>query len=108
MQAGKKSQLGLIQLIKVLVCLHLIYVYDDRLGDLSNVTQKVNSLQLGQIIQFKGMLIGIYKSRELFHTKHFGLVFLRNFTQYQIKQKIEDRQPMANDVSRSFHVAIVH
>ena len=98
----------MIQLIKVLVCLHLIYVYDDRLGDLSNVTQKVNSLQLGQIIQFKGMLIGIYKSRELFHTKHFGLVFSRNFTQYQIKQKIEDRQPMANDVSRSFHVAIVH
>ena len=83
-------------------------IHDHRLGDLSNVTQKVNSLQLGQIIQFKGMLIGIYKSRELFHTKHFGLVFLRNFTQYQIKQKIEDRQPMANDVSRSFHVAIVH
>ena len=104
MQAGKKSQLGLIQLIKVLVCLHLIYM----IRDLSNITQKVISLQLGQIIQFKGMLIGIYKSRELFHTKHFGLVFSRNFTQYQIKQKIEDRQPMANDVSRSFHVAIVH
>ena len=93
----------MIQLIKVLVCLH-----DYRLRDLSNITQKVNSLQLGQIIQFKGMLIGIYKSRELFHTEHFGLVFSRNFTQSQIKQKIEDRQPMANDVSRSFHVAIVH
>ena len=76
--------------------------------DLSNITQKVNSLQLGQIIQFKGMLIGIYKSREFFHTKHFGLVFSRNFTHFQIKQKIEDREPMANDVSRSFHVAIVH
>ena len=75
---------------------------------MSKIIQKVNSLQLGQIVQFKGMVIGIYKSPELFHTKHFGLVFSRNFTQSQIKQKIEDGQPMANDVSRSFHVAIVH
>ena len=83
-------------------------VHDYRLGDLSNITQKVNSLQLGQIIQFEGMLIGIYKSPELFHSKHFGLVFSGNFTRSKIKQKIEDSQPMANDVSRSFHVAIVH
>ena len=78
------------------------------LRDLSKINQKINSLQLGQLVQFKGMLIGIYKSREFFHTKHFGLVFSRNFTQSQIIQKIEDRQPNANDVSRSFHVAIVH
>ena len=72
---------------------------------------KVSSLHviyLGQMVQFKGMLIGIYKSPELFHSKHFGLVFSRNFTHFQIKQKIEDREPMVNDVSRSFHVAIVH
>ena len=82
--------------------------HDYRLTILSKIIQKVNPLQLGQIVQFKGMMIGIYKSPELFHTKHFGLVFSRNFTKSQIKQKIEDRQPMANDVSRSFHVAIVH
>ena len=82
--------------------------HDYRLRNLSKITQEINSLQLGQLVQFKGMLIGIYKSREFFHTKHFGLVFSRNFTQFQIKQKIEDREPMVNDVSRSFHVAIVH
>ena len=82
--------------------------HDYRLRNLSKITQEINSLQLGQLVQFKGMLIGIYKSRELFHTKHFGLVFSRNFTQFQIKQKIEDTEPMVNDVSRSFHVAIVH
>ena len=81
--------------------------HDHRFRNLSKITQKINSLQLGQLVQFKGMLIGIYKSRELFHAKYFGLVFSRNFTQSQIKQ-IEDRHPMANDISRSFHVAIVH
>ena len=82
--------------------------HDYRPRYLSKITQEINSLLLGQLVQFKGMLIGIYKSREFFHTKHFGLVFSRNFTQSQIKQKIEDGQPLANDVSRSFHVAIVH
>ena len=108
MQAGKKSQLGLIQLIKVLVCLHVINMI---IGlEIYQKSLKILILcnYLGQLVQFKGMLIGIYKSREFFQTKHFGLVFSRNFTQSQIKQKIEDRQPMANDVSRSFHVAIVH
>ena len=81
--------------------------HDHRFRNLSKITQKINSLQLGQLVQFKGMLIGIYKARELFHAKYFGLVFSRNFTQSQIKQ-IEDRHPMANDISRSFHVAIVH
>ena len=80
----------------------------DRFRNLSKITQKINSLQLGQLVQFKGMLIGVYKSREFFHEKYFGLVFSRNFTRSKIKQKIEDSQPMANDVSRSFHVAIVH
>ena len=79
----------------------------DRFRNLSKITQKINSLQLGQLVQFKEMLIGVYKSREFFHEKYFGLVFSRNFTQSQIKQ-IEDRHPMANDISRSFHVAIVH
>ena len=54
------------------------------------------------------MPIGIYKSPDLFESEYFGLVFSRNFTQSQIKQKIEEKEPMANDVSRSFHVAIIH
>ena len=69
-------------------CLHVIYLHDYRLGDLSNITQKVNSLQLGQIIQFKGMLIGIYKSREFFHTKHFGF--------YSISNQTEDKKQTTN------------
>ena len=68
-----------------------------------------NSLPLGQLIVFKGMLIGIYKSPDLFERKQFGLVFLRNFTQSQIKQKIEKRDPMSKDDSRrSFHTAITY
>jgi hypothetical protein len=67
------------------------------------------SLPLGQLIVFKGMLIGIYKSPDLFERKQFGLVFLRNFTQSQIKQKIEKRDPMSKDDSRrSFHTAITY
>ena len=67
------------------------------------------SLQLGQLIVFKGMLIGIYKSPDLFNRKHFGLVFSKNFTQSQIQQKIEYRDPMETDDSRrSFHTAITY
>ena len=67
------------------------------------------SLQLGQLIVFKGMLIGIYKSPDLFNRKHFGLVFSKNFTQTQIQQKIEDKDPMETDDSRrSFHTAITY
>ena len=67
------------------------------------------SLQLGQLIVFKGMLIGIYKSPDLFNKKHFGLVFSKNFTRSQIQQKIEDRDPMETDDSRrSFHTAITY
>ena len=66
-------------------------------------------LQLGQLIVFKGMLIGIYKSPDLFNRKHFGLVFSKNFTHSQIQQKIEDRDPMETDDSRrSFHNAITY
>ena len=70
---------------------------------------KKKSLPLGELIVFKGMLIGIYKSPDLFERKQFGLVFLRNFTQSQIKQKIEKRDPMSKDDSRrSFHTAITY
>ena len=65
-------------------------------------------MHLGQLIVFKGMLIGIYKSSHMFDRKDFGLVFSKNFTQSQIQQKIEDRDPMANDDSRRFHTAITY
>ena len=80
-----------------------------------NKTAKHNSktfflLHLGQLIVFKGMLIGIYKSEHLFESKDFGLAFSKNFTQSQIQQKIEDRDPMANSKIdlRRFHIAIVY
>jgi hypothetical protein len=67
------------------------------------------SLQIGQLIVFKGMLIGIYKSPDLFERKNFGLVFSRNFTKSQTKQKIEKRDPMAkDDPRRSFHTVITY
>ena len=65
------------------------------------------SLKIGQLIVFKGMLIGIYKSYDLFNRKHFGLIFSRNFTQSQIQQKIEDKDFMANEDSR-FHTAVTY
>ena len=67
------------------------------------------SLQRGQVIVFKGMVIGIYKSPDLFNREHFGLVFAKNFTHSQIQQKIEDRDSMETDDSRrSFHTAITY
>ena len=65
---------------------------------------------LGQLIVFKGMLIGIYNSEDLFSRKDFGLAFSKNFTQSQIQQKIEDRDPMANSKIdlRRFHIAITY
>ena len=63
------------------------------------------SLQLGQLIVFKGMLIGIYKSPDLFNKKQFGVVFSRNFTQSQLQQKIADKDYKANDDLRRFHSA---
>ena len=65
-------------------------------------------MQLGQLIVFKGMLIGIYKSPDLFNKKHFGLVFSKNFTQSQIEQKIEDKDFKVNDDLRRFHTAVAH
>ena len=65
---------------------------------------------LGQLIVFKGMLIGIYKSVDLFNRNDFALAFSKNFTQSQIQQKIEDRDPMANSNFdlRRFHTAITY
>ena len=57
--------------------------------------------------RFKGMLIGICKSPDLFDNKYFGLIFSRNFTQSQIQQKIENKDFMANEDSR-FHTAITY
>ena len=52
-------------------------------------------MQIGQLIVFKGMLIGIYKSSDLFNKKHFGLIFSKNFTQQsQIQQEIENKDFM--------------
>ena len=65
-------------------------------------------LHLGQLIVFKGMLIGIYKSPHLFDRKDFGLVFSKNFTQSQIQQKIEDKDPITNDDLTRFHAAITY
>ena len=64
-------------------------------------------LQIGQLIVFKGMLIGIYKSPDLFDRNDFGIIFSRNFTQSQIQQKIEDKEFMANEDSR-FHTAVTY
>ena len=79
-------------------------------GDCSKKQQKNNFFwQLGQLIVFKGIPIGIYKSPDLFESEYFGLVFSRNFTQSQIKQKIEDRDPMEKHGSRrSFHTSITY
>ena len=67
-------------------------------------------LHLGQLIVFKGMLIGIYNSEDLFNRKNFALAFSKNFTHSQIQQKIEDRDPMANlnIDSKGFHTAITY
>ena len=72
----------------------------------SKTTTFVSS-QLGQLIVFKEMLIGIYKSPDLFNKKYFGVIFSRNFTQSQIQQKIEDKDVMANEGPR-FHTAITY
>ena len=66
------------------------------------------SLHLGQLIVFKGMLIGIYKSPNLFDREDFGLIFSRNFIQSQIQQKIEDKGFMVNDDLGRFHMAITY
>ena len=66
------------------------------------------SLHLGQLIVFKGMLIGIYKSPNLFDREDFGLIFSRNFIQSQIQQKIEDKGFMVNDDLGRFHTAITY
>ena len=70
-------------------------------------TTKFVSLQLGQLIVFKEMLIGIYKSPDLLNKKYFGVIFSRNFTQSQIQQKIEEKDFMANMGPR-FHTAITY
>ena len=63
-------------------------------------------MQIGQLIVFKGMLIGIYKSSDLFNKKHFGLIFSKNFTQQsQIQQEIENKDFMVNDDLTRFHTA---
>ena len=65
---------------------------------------------LGQLIVFKGMLIGIYNSEDLFSRKDFGLAFSKNFTQSQIQQKMEDGDPMENSIwdYGRFHTAITY
>ena len=65
-------------------------------------------LHLGQLIVFKVMLIGIYKSPNLFDREDFGLIFSRNFIQSQIQQKIEDKGFMVNDDLGRFHTAITY
>ena len=66
------------------------------------------SLCLGQLIVFKGMLIGIYKSPHLFNRKNFALAFSKNFTQSQIQQKIDNPMENSNIDSKGFHTAITY
>jgi hypothetical protein len=59
-------------------------------------------LNLGQLIVFKGMLIGICKSQQ----EHFGIIFSQNFTRTEIEQQIGDGVITDNEESLRFHTAI--
>ena len=63
-------------------------------------------LNLGQLIVFKGMLIGIFKSPLLFQQEHFGFIFSQNFTHTEIEQQIGDGVITDNEESLKFHTTI--
>ena len=55
-------------------------------------------LNLGQLIVFKGMLIGIFKSQGLFQQEHFGIIFSQNFTRTEIELQIGDGVSMTKEL----------
>ena len=70
-----------------------------------NTRGLIIDLNLGQLIVFKGMLIGIFKSPLLFQQEHFGTIFSQNFTRTEIEQ-IGDGVMTDNEESLRFHTAI--
>ena len=71
-----------------------------------NTRVLIIDLNLGQLIVFKGMLIGIFKSPLLFQQEHFGIIFSQNFTRTEIEQQIGDGVITDNEESVRFHTAI--
>ena len=71
-----------------------------------NTRVLIIDLNLGQLIVFKGMLIGIFKSPLLFQQEHFGIIFSQNFTRTEIEQQIGDGVIADNEESLRFHTAI--
>ena len=71
-----------------------------------NTRVLIIDLNLGQLIVFKGMLIGIFKSPLLFQQEHFGIIFSQNFTRTEIEQQIGDGVITDNEESLRFHTAI--
>ena len=66
----------------------------------------ITDLNLGQLIVFKGMLIGIFKSPLLFQQEHFGFIFSQNFTHTEIEQQIGDGVITDDEESLRFQTAI--
>ena len=52
------------------------------------------------------MLIGIFKSPELFQQEHFGILFSQNFTRTEIEQQKGDEVITDNEEALKFHTAI--
>ena len=71
-----------------------------------NTRGLIIDLNLGQLIAFKGMLIGIFKSPGLFQQEHFGTIFFKNFTRTDIQQQIGDEVITDDEESLRFHTAI--
>ena len=59
-------------------------------------------MNLGQLIVFKGMLIGIFESQQ----EHFGIIFSQSFTRTEIEQQIGDGVIPNDEESLKFHTAI--
>ena len=71
-----------------------------------NTRGPIKDLNLGQLIVFKGMLIGIFKSPGLFQQEHFGILFSQNFTRTEIEQQIGDGIITDDEESLKLHTAI--
>ena len=74
---------------------------------LSDFNTRVLNSNLGQLIVFKGMLIGIFKLFQLlFQQEHFGIIFSQNFTHTEIEQQIGDGVITDDEEPLKFHSAI--
>ena len=71
-----------------------------------NTRGLIIDLNLGQLIVFKGMLIGIFKSPLLFQQEHFGIIFSQNLTRTEIEQQIGDGVITDDEESLKFPTAI--